>query len=82
MLFRMGPDSAYLARFLRAGEQFPVAACGHTLGLSADEPVSHDLLTRQFTGMPAAWHQKRIYIFTPHAWTASAANAILQEWQP
>jgi hypothetical protein len=82
MLFRMGPDSASVARFLRAGEEFPVAACRDTLGLSTDEQVSHDLLTRRFAGMPAAWRQKRIYIFAPHAWTASAANSILQEWQP
>jgi hypothetical protein len=82
MLFRMGPDSANVARFLRAGEQFPVAACRDTLGLSTDEPVSHDLLTRRFARTPAVRRQKRIYIFAPHAWTASAANSILQEWQP
>jgi hypothetical protein len=82
MLFRMGQDTASVARFLRSGEEFPVAACRDTLGVSTDESVSHDLLTSQLSGMPATWRQKRIYVFAPRAWTPSTANSILQEWHP
>ena len=45
MLFRMGPDAANVAKFLHSNSDFPVAACRGSLGLSTDEPLSHDLLT-------------------------------------
>jgi hypothetical protein len=82
MLFRMGPDAANVAAFLRSSEEFRVPACRNSLGVSTDEPISQQLLTKQFPGMPAIWHKKRIYVFAPRAWTPSAANAILKEWQP
>jgi hypothetical protein len=82
MLFRMGPVAANVAAFLRSGEEFPVSACRNSLGVSTDEPIFRQLLTKQFPGTPASWHKKRIYIFAPSPWTPSAANAILKEWQP
>ncbi len=82
MLFRMGPDAANVAAFLRSSEEFRVPACQNSLGVSTDEPISQQLLTKQFPGMPASWHKKRIYVFAPTPWTPSAANPILKEWQP
>ena len=82
MLFRMGPDAANVAAFLHSSEEFRVPACQNSLGVSTDEPISQQLLTKQFPGTPAIWHKKRIYVFAPRAWTPSAANPILKEWQP
>jgi len=82
MLFRMGPDAANVAAFLRSSEEFRVPACQNSLGVSTDEPISQQLLTKQFPGTPAIWDKKRIYVFAPRAWTPSAANPILKEWQP
>jgi hypothetical protein len=81
MLFRMGPNTAQVAAFLRSGREFGVTACRNTLGVSTDEPLSHALLIGQLTGMKPASRQKRIYVFAPHAWTPVAANSILQEWK-
>jgi hypothetical protein len=82
MLFRMGIDSANVARFLHASEEFPVAACQSSLGLSTDEPLSHELLTKRLAGIPSDWREKRIYVFAPRAWTPASVNSVLQEWQP
>jgi hypothetical protein len=82
MLFRMGPDVANVANFLRSGADFPVAACRGSLGLSTDESISHNLLAGKLAGVPLSFHQKRIYVFSPRAWTSPAANRVLKEWQP
>lgn len=81
MLFRMGPDSATVARFLRSGQEFPAPACQGSLGLSTDESLSHEVLTRRLVGMPSSWRSKRIYVFSPHLWTPTAATSVLKEWQ-
>jgi Protein of unknown function (DUF3142) len=82
MLFRMGPDAANVATFLHLGKEFPVPACQDSLGVSTDEPFSQQLLSKQLSGMPAAWRQKRVYVFSPHIWTPATADSILNEWQP
>jgi len=82
MLFRMGPDVANVANFLRSGDEFPVAACQGSLGVSTDESISRDLLTGKLPGVPLSFRQKKIYVFSPRAWTPSAAQAVLKEWQP
>ncbi len=82
MLFRMGPDAANVTKFLGSNEDFPVAACRGSLGLSTDEPLSHDLLTAKSPSAIFDARAKRIYIFAPHAWTPSAAQNIIQELQP
>jgi hypothetical protein len=82
MLFRMGPDAANVARFLHSDDDFPVVACRGTLGLSTDEPISHDLLTARSSSAIFDRRAKRIYIFAPRAWTPSAAQNIIQELQP
>jgi len=82
MLFRMGPDSASVGKFLGSGEDFPVAACRASLGLSTDESLSRDLLNGNLSGAPLSWRQKRIYVFAPRAWTSLAADSVLKEWHP
>jgi hypothetical protein len=82
MLFRMGPDTANVATFLRSGDEFRAAACQGSLGLSTDEPLSKGLLNGTFPNVPSDWQAKRIYVFAPRAWTQSAAEAVLKEWQP
>jgi hypothetical protein len=81
MLFRMGPDAANVAKFLRSNDDFPVVACRGSLGLSTDEPLSHDLLTAKSSSATFDPRAKRIYIFAPRAWTPSAAQNIIQELQ-
>ncbi len=82
MLFRMGPDAANVAKFLHSNDDFPVATCRGSLGLSTDEPFSHDLLTAKSSSATFDPRAKRIYIFAPRAWTPSAAQNIIQELQP
>ena len=62
MLFRLGPDSAEVARFLLSGDEFPVSACRGSLGLSTDEPLSQLLLTGKFAGGSTRIRDKRIYV--------------------
>jgi hypothetical protein len=82
MLFRMGPDTGSVAKFVRSGDEFRTTACQDSLGLSIDEPLSNGLLKRTLPNVPSDWHAKRIYIFAPRAWTQPAAEAVLKEWQP
>jgi hypothetical protein len=82
MLFRLGPDAADVIAFLHSGNEFPVAACRASLGLSADEPLSQKLLTNRFSGASPALRRKRIYIFSPRAQTQSAAQFVIEEWHP
>lgn len=68
MLFRMGPGGAEVARWLKRDEEFPIAACRNSVGVSTDEPLSRDILAdkfrRDFRG------GKRTYVFSPRSWTA------------
>jgi len=82
MLFRMGPDAANVAKFLHSNDDFPVAACRGSLGLSTDEPFSQNLLIARSATATFDPRAKRIYIFAPRAWTPSAAQNIIQELQP
>lgn len=81
MLFRMGPDAADVADFLRSGADFPVAACRGSLGLSTDELLSREILTRRVPRAPASWRHKRIYVFAPRAWTPATVDSVFKEWQ-
>jgi hypothetical protein len=82
MLFRMGPDAANVAKFLRSGDEFRIPACQNSLGLSTDEPLSNVLLNGAHPNTSSLKHSKRIYVFAPRAWTQAAAEAVLKEWQP
>ena len=61
MLFRMGADSAAIDQFLRRGGDFVPAFGRYSVGLSTDEPAR---------AVPAG---RRVYIFSPHAWTDESA---------
>jgi hypothetical protein len=82
MLFRMGPDAGNVAKFLHSGDDFPVAACRGSLGLSTDETLSNDLLTAGSSFSTFHPREKRVYVFSPRPWTQSAAQTILEELQP
>ena len=82
MLFRMGPDTANVAKFLRSGDAFRVSTCKSSLGLSTDEPLSNALLKGTLPNPLFELHSRRIYVFSPRAWTQPAAEAVLKEWQP
>jgi hypothetical protein len=77
MLFRMGAEGSNVARYVRSGKEFPVAACQLGLGVSTDEPLSDEV----FESVHGR-RGKRVYVFAPRAWTQSAAEAVLQEWHP
>jgi hypothetical protein len=67
MLFRMGADSMAIDQYLRRGGDFAPALGRHSVGISTDEPAR---------AVPAG---RRVYIFSPHAWTdESAATAIAE----
>lgn len=82
MLFRMGPDSGNVARFVRSGDDFPVPACRGSLGLSTDEPLSQILLSSKPPGISSGLQGKRVYVFSPSAWTETVVQKILVELQP
>jgi hypothetical protein len=70
MLFRMGADSAAIDEYLRRGGDFVPALGRYSVGVATDEPSR---------AVPAG---RRIYIFSPHAWTPeSAATAIAEVTQ-
>jgi Protein of unknown function (DUF3142) len=82
MLFRMGPDAANVAKFLHSGDDFPVAACRGSRGLSTDETLSNDLLTAGSAFPTFDTREKRVYVFAPRSWTPSAVETVLQELKP
>jgi hypothetical protein len=65
MLFRMGADSEAVAAYLRRGGDFVPAISRSSVGIALDEPAIR---------APAA---RRVYLFSPRAWTREeAASAI------
>jgi hypothetical protein len=82
MLFRMGPDAGNVLKFLHSGDDFPIAACRGSLGLSTDETFSNELLTAGSAFRTFHPREKRVYVFAPRSWTPSAAQTILEELQP
>jgi Protein of unknown function (DUF3142) len=79
MLFRMGPDAASVASYLRSANEFRPRVCRSSLGLSTDEPFSRALLNGAAQPDWAGWGSKRIYIFSPHAWTKQDAQSVNEE---
>ncbi len=82
MLFRLGPDAADVVDFLHSGNDFSIPPCRTSLGLSNDEPLSRQLLAGHFPAAHSSWRQKRIYVFSPRAWTRSTAQSLLEESHP
>jgi len=79
MLFRMGGETGEVARILRRGDGFTVAACQGSAGLSTDEPLSRDLLNGKFPSKLPGQSQKRIYLFHPRPWTKMEAEKWIEE---
>jgi len=67
MIYRMGPDAKEISAYLRGGGQFAPTFSRNSIGLS---------LGAQVAGLASG---KRVYLFSPHPWTAeSVRNAIGQ----
>lgn len=67
MLYRMGPDATDITAYLRNGGEFGPAMSRNSVGLSLDA---------QIAGLAAG---KRVYLFSPHPWTAdSVRDAVAQ----
>jgi hypothetical protein len=72
MLFRMGPEGRDLLRSLEKDGEFREPLCRASVGISLDEPVAR---------LPRG---KRVYVFSPTAWTEARERRMLQEvsrWQ-
>ncbi len=72
MLFRMGPEGREILRTLEKDGEFREPLCRGSVGISLDEPLD---------GIPRA---KRVYVFSPTAWTEARARRVFQEasqWQ-
>ena len=62
MLYRMGPDASDITAYLRNGGVFGPAMSRNSVGLSLDAQVA---------GLAAG---KRVYLFSPHPWTADSVR--------
>ena len=72
MLFRMGDGREEVRRYLSDGNDFRVASCLNSVGVSTDEP------------WPAFPGGRRVYVFHPRAWTEREALAAIERaeaWQ-
>jgi hypothetical protein len=67
MLFRMGADSAEVAAYLRRGGDFAPAISRSSVGIAIDEPA---------IAAPAG---RRVYVFSPRAWTREEAAKVMAE---
>jgi hypothetical protein len=79
MLFRMGQGTLEVTHYLANGNSFTVSACMTTLGLSTDEPFSHDIISGKFSGLAFGVREKRIYVFSPRAWQQTDTERLLQD---
>jgi uncharacterized protein DUF3142 len=70
MLFRMGVGAREVSLHLDAGGDFRAPACRQSLGVSTDEPISN---------LP---HNRRLYIFSPRAWTPGTAQLATRMVRP
>lgn len=68
MLFRMGHDAAAVRRALAAGEDFRLAICRSSLGISTDEPIAR---------LPAG---RRTFLFHPTSWDERAYREAIGAW--
>ena len=67
MLYRMGPDARDITAYLRDGGEFAPALSRNSVGLSLDAQVA---------GLAAG---KRVYLFSPHPWTAEAVRDAMRQ---
>ena len=67
MLYRMGPDASDITAYLRNGGKFGPAMSRNSVGLSLDAQVA---------GLAAG---KRVYLFSPHPWTADSVRDAVEQ---
>ena len=67
MLYRMGPDASAITAYLRNGGEFGPAMSRNSVGLSLDAQVA---------GLAAG---KRVYLFSPHPWTADSVRDAVEQ---
>jgi hypothetical protein len=67
MLFRMGADAKRVRAYLDSGEDFAEPLCRTSVGFSTDEP------------RPRVPSGRRVYLFSPNAWTRAALDAAIKE---
>jgi hypothetical protein len=83
MLFRMGPDGESIASYLKSGNEFRSPLCRASLGVSTDESLSQALLSGSIGQDSVGWRSRRLYVFSPRAWTKQDANKVsaeLEKW--
>jgi hypothetical protein len=69
MLFRLGADRQHVLRHLQAGGDVRCTAGPYSVGLATDEPV------------PRVWSGRRLYVFSPRAWSPASVSMALEEVQ-
>ena len=69
MLFRMGADRQHVLRHLQAGGEVRCTAGQYSIGLATDEPI------------PRGQSGRRLYVFSPRAWSPTSVSTALQEVQ-
>jgi hypothetical protein len=67
MLYRMGPDATEITAYLRNGGEFGPSMSRNSVGLSLDAQVA---------GLAAG---KRVYLFSPHPWTADSVHDAMEQ---
>lgn len=80
MLFRMGPDAAAVASFVRNGNAFRPAVCRTSAGLATDETFSQSILAGSVNRL-AAHAGTRVYVFTDRNWTPETVARIERTWR-
>jgi len=69
MLFRLGADRQHVLRHLQAGGDVRCTADQYSVGLATDDPV------------PRVWSGRRLYVFSPRAWSPASVSMALEEVQ-
>lgn len=84
MLFRMGVGEREIVNYVSSGEEFSVAACNGSIGVSTDETFSRDILSGKIVTGWRGRESERIYVFSPKAWEQANAETTLeaiQKWR-
>jgi len=81
MLFRMGTGEREIVNYISSGDEFRVAACGTSVGVSTDEAFSRSILAERIAVNGENRKSQRIYIFSPQAWDQVHAETALGEIQ-
>jgi hypothetical protein len=81
MVFRMGTGEREIVNYVSSGEEFRVAACGSSVGVSTDEAFSREILVDKIAINRGNRNSQRIYIFSPEAWDQVHAETALEEIQ-